>query len=611
MIINSKNGILTATQQCLLIPYYSSFNITPSKYYIPLLPVVNGICVFYAKQQALSVFNGYDRELQLRVLNNYFNGLIINLITGWIFSLLNKRRFEAMEKELIHLSSELTAKSNLFEEMKEELLMSKTKPVEELKVKNAILTTVSHELKRPISSLISSLEKIHKIGDQSQNKELLKSVKICGETRLNLISTFVRDANIKSNDFIVESPSTDIYKLVSSAWTKISMKMKQKKIKGWLYVSKNLSRYIVADSQKISQILLNLLRNPVKSTNDGEIRFYVDWCEEGADYQGLFEPNPVYSKINSVSTCEDSELDSSRSSSMSEHRAEIVRETDEFSQYQSVKSKYLKYKPSNCEINMSTTQFYVFSDSSTDINETLCKNSQINSRGTTVNTGYLRCEVFDTGCGISESTLNQLFSTFTQEDSSVRRKYEDTSLGLFTAKKLIPKLNAEIRVQTIKNVGSEIIVCLKSCSGEPIEPNSVKQLPILKRRRALIVDNDFLNQQILSKYLNKLKISYEIAEDGEEAYLKFMEHEEGYYSLITMNIRIPPLDGICTAQLIRKFEHTYPIRKIPVPIIFIGTDAKESKIRDTMDEIRTMQAAAFYKKPLRFVEFETLINSID
>jgi CheY-like chemotaxis protein len=414
---------------------------------------------------------------------------------------------------------------------------------------------------------------------------------------------------MKSNDFKVQTSSTDIYELVSSAWNVISSKMKQRNSRGWLYVSKNLSRYIVADSRKISQLLLNLLENSVNSTNEGEIRFYVDWCEDGADYQALFEPNAVYSKKNSETTDADSESDTPFSS-ISENNSRRVQETNEFSQYQSVESKYLKYKPSNCKVNMSTTRFYVFSDSSTDINQTLCKNSQINPTRTKINTGYLRCEVLDTGCGTSESTLDELFSAFTDQDNSATEKCGCTGTGIFTAKKLIQNLNGEIRLQTIKNVGSDVIICLKTCSEVAFKSNTDRQLSILESKRALIVDDDILNHQIMSKYLDKLNVTYEIAEDGEQAYQKFIQHEEGYYSFITMDIQMPHLDGISSARLIRQFENSHTTRKSSVPIIFISANGKESESKETMDEKDIIKATAFYRKPLRFVEFQDIVNSI-
>lgn len=64
------------------------------------------------------------------------------------------------------------------------------------------------------------------------------------------------------------------------------------------------------------------------------------------------------------------------------------------------------------------------------------------------------CKIKDTGIGISQDYLNNLFSAFSQEDLSIGRPYEGNGLGLALAKKYIEKINGSILVDTIKGVGT-------------------------------------------------------------------------------------------------------------------------------------------------------------
>ncbi len=79
-----------------------------------------------------------------------------------------------------------------------------------------------------------------------------------------------------------------------------------------------------------------------------------------------------------------------------------------------------------------------------------------------ISSSKIEVEVEDTGIGISEEYLSQLFQAFSQEEQGYTRKYEGNGLGLFLVKKYCEINDAKIRVESIKGKGSKFIVTLKN-----------------------------------------------------------------------------------------------------------------------------------------------------
>jgi len=225
-----------------------------------------------------------------------------------------------------------------------------------------------------------------------------------------------------------------------------------------------------------------------------------------------------------------------------------------------------------------------------------------------IKNGILKCEIIDTGCGISDNAINLLFSPFTQEDGSVTRKYGGTGLGLFITKKLIEKMNGEIKVHSKKNVGSDFVVCLR-CEKDfnYVAPFIKRQ--IYEKRKALVVDDDPCNHAVMAKYLEKLGIDYEGAFDGSEAFHKYASSEPGYFSFIAMDIQMPHLDGISSAKMIRDHEIREKL-DTRIPMIFISGNCREDERQEINDPKKMIRAEGFFRKPLKFADFQNIVKSI-
>ena len=170
----------------------------------------------------------------------------------------------------------------------------------------------------------------------------------------------------------------------------------------------------------------------------------------------------------------------------------------------------------------------------------------------------LRLDVEDTGCGIPAAKLPYLFEKFTQADGSVSRKYGGTGLGLAISRKLAEMYGGGIKVQSEEGSGSRFSVTVK-CGVPPagivsnLAATAAASVPVSPPHpaRILVVEDNPVNQKVVTAVLTKRGYALELANDGREAISKL---EAADFDLILMDVQMPVLDGLEATRLIRKEE---------------------------------------------------------
>jgi CheY-like chemotaxis protein len=171
---------------------------------------------------------------------------------------------------------------------------------------------------------------------------------------------------------------------------------------------------------------------------------------------------------------------------------------------------------------------------------------------------WLEFTVSDSGTGIPADKLALIFDKFTQADGSVSRKYGGTGLGLAITRKLVELHGGEIEVESEIGRGTTFMVKLK-CEIAIDEPGSgkfVERLPAaaadttLSMFRILVVEDNQVNQKVVTTVLRKRGYTIELAGDGTEALSKL--ETSALFDLILMDVQMPVLDGLEATRLIRK-----------------------------------------------------------
>jgi len=176
--------------------------------------------------------------------------------------------------------------------------------------------------------------------------------------------------------------------------------------------------------------------------------------------------------------------------------------------------------------------------------------------------------VSDTGIGIAQDKLEIIFEKFTQADTSISRRFGGTGLGLAITRSLVEMQQGTISVSSTLGEGSTFTVTLTYAAAEEHEPAQEAAIASsLASGRILIVEDNQVNQKLVSTLLQKNGYTVSIAGNGVEA-LQLLEREE--FRLILMDVQMPILDGLETTRLIR--SHT---RWQSIPIIAMTARAME------------------------------------
>lgn len=211
----------------------------------------------------------------------------------------------------------------------------------------------------------------------------------------------------------------------------------------------------------------------------------------------------------------------------------------------------------------------------------------------------LEFSVADTGIGMSQSQISQLYKPFSQADDSITRKYGGTGLGLAISKQLVEMMKGTLSVDSTKNKGSTFRFILKlgceiktnTMRLENTSPTTSNELSLEDLRKltagvpVLLVEDNQINQIVARKLLEPLSFNIDLAEDGLSAVDKAAANP---YSIIFMDVHMPNLDGIAATQQIRQFNSK-------VSIIGLSADVNKSDVE------RALQAGMddYVTKPIR------------
>ncbi|MBF0409040.1 MAG: response regulator [Candidatus Riflebacteria bacterium] len=163
--------------------------------------------------------------------------------------------------------------------------------------------------------------------------------------------------------------------------------------------------------------------------------------------------------------------------------------------------------------------------------------------------------VQDTGIGMTQEQVSQLFQSFTQADTSITRKYGGTGLGLAITKALLEKMGGQICVESVPDVGTKFIFSADfPYSGKKSKPGELFQGDF-QGMRVLVADDNKSCRDILQSQLESFSLNAKTVSSGFEAIeeLKRTSQSSGepHYKLILMDWKMPELNGCEAARKIK------------------------------------------------------------
>lgn len=208
----------------------------------------------------------------------------------------------------------------------------------------------------------------------------------------------------------------------------------------------------------------------------------------------------------------------------------------------------------------------------------------------------IQFSVRDTGIGIAEDKQEDIFSAFTQENSSITQIYGGTGLGLAISNQLLELMGSELKLISTPGLGSTFYFDLELESQDEKERSDVE---FLKINKVLIVDDNANNRRLLQHMLKMKNIEVHTADSGIET-LDLLKADP-HFDAIIMDNHMPGMSGIETIKKIKESLH-----QSPAILLYSSSDDQELE-----EASRALDVELFIVKPIKMEEIFQVLATLE
>ena len=181
--------------------------------------------------------------------------------------------------------------------------------------------------------------------------------------------------------------------------------------------------------------------------------------------------------------------------------------------------------------------------------------------------GRLAFTVRDTGVGIPQARLADIFEPFTQVDDTYVRTHQGAGLGLTIVKRLVDLMGGSIAIESTVDEGTAVTVLLPLSAAElppgqaPSRESPIPKILSRPARRLLIAEDDPANQFAMTAMLSKAGFEPTVAATGRELVLRLAAED---FDVVLMDINMPEEDGLEATRRIRAGQAGQGKASVPI-----------------------------------------------
>ncbi|MGB3511529.1 MAG: response regulator [Microcoleaceae cyanobacterium] len=211
----------------------------------------------------------------------------------------------------------------------------------------------------------------------------------------------------------------------------------------------------------------------------------------------------------------------------------------------------------------------------------------------------LNISVSDTGIGISAEQISRLFKPFSQGDASTTRRYGGTGLGLAISSRLVKLMGGKMWVESVVSQGSQVFFTIQT-KAAPAQPKRylTKQIPEIKNKRVLLVDDNQTNLEILIWQCQQWQMLPFATQNGKEA-ISWIQRGDPF-DIAILDMAMPEMDGLTLGRELQKLKS-----KDELPLILLTSLGKHNEQAELINQI----FSAYISKPVKqSILFNTIVN---
>ena len=351
-----------------------------------------------------------------------------------------------------------------------DLIEAKNNAETSSRLKESFLANMSHEIRTPLNAVIGMIREFSRETLSQKQSLYIKNAALASQHLLSTLNDILDISKIESGQMVLSLRPFDFKEVIIDSIAILAPSAQEKMLKITSEISQMLAPAYMGDSNRIRQVLLNIINNAIKFTEEGTVTI-------------------------------------------------------------------------ECMV-----------------------------AGVKNDTHHIKIKISDTGIGMDESFVKNIFDKFSQDDFSAARKHGGTGLGMTIVNELVHLMNGTIGVTSSLSVGTtvEINLDLELANENEIQTKSTPESFIsLKDKNILLVEDNDLNRMVAENLLTYYGIRVSEAINGIEAIGKL---KETTFDLILMDLQMPLMGGMEAAEIIRKEM------KSDIPIIALTANAFKAEL---------------------------------